>query len=71
MGRMHAPGKGISSSAIVSNYLVVFSIEFYGVFLAIQKICPIMAKAICRRDQGRHLQARQEGLQAITHWCPS
>merc|ERR1712137_829473 len=36
----------------------------------IQKICPIMAKAICRRNQGRHLQARQEGLQAITHWCP-
>merc|ERR1712137_1114190 len=27
----------------------------------IQKICSIMAKAICRRDQGRHLQARQEG----------
>ena len=32
MGRMHAPGKGISSSAIVSNYLVEFSKEFYGVF---------------------------------------
>ena len=29
-----------------------------------------MAKAICWRNQGRHLQARQEGLQAITHWCP-
>ena len=50
MGRMHAPGKGISSSAIVSTFLILF-IYFFMVsinyFLAIQKICPIMAKAIC------------------------
>ena len=31
MGRMHAPGKGISSSAIVSTFLVLF-IYFYGIY---------------------------------------
>lgn len=49
MGRMHAPGKGISSSAIVSTRFRFFN-YFYGILtfiLAIQKICPIMAKAIC------------------------
>ena len=31
MGRMHAPGKGISSSAIVSTFLIIF-IYFYGIY---------------------------------------
>ena len=31
MGRMHAPGKGISSSAIVSTFLILF-IYFYGIY---------------------------------------
>ena len=66
MGRMHAPGKGISASAIVST--AIFN-SCLNSFLAIPPIRPIMAKTNGRGDQGRHLQARQEGLQAITHWC--
>merc|ERR1719285_1286783 len=31
----------------------------------------IMAKTNRRGDQGCHLQARQEGLQAIIDWCSS
>ena len=31
MGRMHAPGKGISSSAIVSTFFILFS-YFYGLY---------------------------------------
>ena len=50
MGRMHAPGKGISSSAIVSTFYELYFdvfLWYLTFFLAIQKICPIMAKAIC------------------------
>ena len=68
MGRMHAPGKGISASAIVSDYS--FGVRVKSIS-AIPPYRSLMAKANRRGDQGRHLQARQEGLQAIIDWCSS